>query len=143
MWQQDVQEAKKRISLLLQNKKCEYALVLGQFLLELDSKIKGLDVNTQADPDQDVVQQLTIIRGYCYRFEDHQQSNYALGSAKHRLSAFYQSYKASTTLSISRRLWASEVQPKLISMGHPVSSCHVPVVRSRCSSIALPPSSQR
>ena len=64
---------------------------------ELDSKIKGLDVNAQAGPDQDVVQLLAIIRGYCYGFEGHQQSNYALGSAKHRLPIFYQSYEASTT----------------------------------------------
>ncbi len=28
LWQQDVQEAKKRISLLLENKKCAHALIL-------------------------------------------------------------------------------------------------------------------
>jgi hypothetical protein len=62
LWQQDVQEAKKRISLLLENKKHVYALNLGQCLSELDSTIKGLDANVQADTNQDVVQLLVIIR---------------------------------------------------------------------------------
>ncbi len=52
LWQQDVQEAKKRITLLVENKKCVYALVLGQCLVELISKIKGLDGYIQADTDQ-------------------------------------------------------------------------------------------
>jgi len=55
--------------------------------LELDSGI----------PDQDVVQLLAIIRGYCNGFEGYQQSNYVLGRAKHRLPTFYQSDEASTT----------------------------------------------
>ncbi len=43
LWQQDIQEAKKRSFLLIDNKKRVYALVLGQCLAELDSKIKGLN----------------------------------------------------------------------------------------------------
>jgi hypothetical protein len=41
LWQQDVQEAKKKKPLLTENKKHAYALVLGQCSPELDSKIKG------------------------------------------------------------------------------------------------------
>ncbi len=89
LWQQDVHEAKKRISLFLENKKRMYALVLGQCFLELDSKIKGSDAYVKADTNQDVVQLLAIIRGYCCRFNNHQQSTYALKSAKHRVSTFY------------------------------------------------------
>ena len=66
LWQQDVQEAKKRITLLMENKKRAYALILGQCLVELGSKIKGLDQNVQADAEQDGVQLLSrIIQGYC------------------------------------------------------------------------------
>jgi hypothetical protein len=43
LWQQDVQEAKKRITLLVEKKKRAYALVLGQCSMKLVSKIKGLD----------------------------------------------------------------------------------------------------
>ena len=64
---------------------------------ELNSKIKGSDGYVQADADQDMVQLLSIIRGYCCQFDDHQQSTYALESAKHRVSAFYHSYDAMTT----------------------------------------------
>ncbi len=43
LWQQNVQEAKKRITLLVKNKKHTYTLILGQCSMELISKIKGLD----------------------------------------------------------------------------------------------------
>jgi hypothetical protein len=43
LWQQDVQEAMKRITLLVKKKKHVYALVLGQCLTELIREIKGLD----------------------------------------------------------------------------------------------------
>ncbi len=46
LWQQDVTEAKKRKALLEENMKRAYALVLGQCLSELDSKIKGADAYT-------------------------------------------------------------------------------------------------
>jgi hypothetical protein len=42
LWQEDVQEAKKRISFLVKKKKCAYALILGQCSMELISKIKRL-----------------------------------------------------------------------------------------------------
>jgi hypothetical protein len=77
LWQQDVSEAKKRIVLLAKNKKHSYAHVLGQCSPELESKIKGADLYLQADYDQDVVQLLLIIRGYCCRFDVNQQSIYA------------------------------------------------------------------
>ncbi len=72
LWQQDVQESKKRISLFPENKKRAYALFLRQCSSEFDSKIKGSDAYVQANADQDVVQLLVIIRGYCCQFEDHQ-----------------------------------------------------------------------
>jgi hypothetical protein len=97
MWQQDVQEAKKRITLLVENKKHEYALVLGQFLMELVSKIRGSGGYVHADVNQDMVQLLAIIRGYCCQFDNHQQSTYALEGTKHRVLTFYQSYDETTT----------------------------------------------
>jgi hypothetical protein len=65
LWQQDVQGAKNRIFLIIENKKHVYALVLGQSLAELDSKIKELDAYVQANTNQDMVQLLAIIQGYC------------------------------------------------------------------------------
>jgi hypothetical protein len=93
LWQQDVTEVKKRITLLAENKKRSYALVLGQCSSELLSKIKGTDSYVQADCNQDVVQLLLVIMGYCCRFDDNQQSIYALESAKHCISTYYQGYK--------------------------------------------------
>ncbi len=74
LWQQDVTEAKKRIALLTENKKRSYALVLGQCSPELESKTKRADLYVQADCDQDMVQLLLTIRGYCGRFDNNQQS---------------------------------------------------------------------
>jgi hypothetical protein len=83
LWQQDVTKAKKRKALLEENKKHAYALFLGQCSTDLESKIKGAGAYTRADADQDVVQLLKIIRGYCCKFEENQQSIVALESAKH------------------------------------------------------------
>jgi hypothetical protein len=63
LWQRDATEAKKRITLLVENKEHLYALVLGQCSPELESKIKGADLYVQADCNQDVVQLLQIIKG--------------------------------------------------------------------------------
>jgi hypothetical protein len=97
LWQQDVTEAKKRKALLEENKKRAYAIVLGQCSTDLESKIKGADAYTRADADQDVVQLLKIIRGYCCKFEENQQSIVALESAKHRVSTYFQGYETTTT----------------------------------------------
>ena len=70
IWQQDVAAIKKRIVQLEENKKCAYALVIGQCSPELDSKLQGSAAFVQAKADQDVVQLLLVIRGYCCRFED-------------------------------------------------------------------------
>jgi hypothetical protein len=70
LWQQDITEVKKRIALLTENEKPLYALILGQCSAELKSKIKGMDSYVQADCNQDVVQLLLIIRGYCCRFNN-------------------------------------------------------------------------
>jgi hypothetical protein len=51
----------------------------------------------QANCNQDVVQLLLIIRGYCCRFINNQQSIYALESAKHRISTYYQGYEVTIT----------------------------------------------
>ncbi len=93
LWKQDITKAKTRIALLVKNKKRLYALVLGQCSPELKSKIKGTDLYVQANCNQDVVQLLLIIRGYCWRFNDNQQSIYVLESAKHRILTYYQGYK--------------------------------------------------
>ncbi len=93
LWQQDVTEAKKRKALLKENKKRTYALVLGQCSPDLESKTKGADAYTQADGNQDVVQLLKNIRGHCCKFDENQQSTYALESAKHRVATYYQAYE--------------------------------------------------
>jgi hypothetical protein len=83
LWQEDVKEAKMKIALLEENKKCADALIIGQCLPELVSKIRGSDLYAQADTDQDVVQLLLIIWGYCCSFDANQQSTFALKGAKH------------------------------------------------------------
>jgi hypothetical protein len=97
LWQQNVTKAKKRNALLAKNKKRLYTLTLGQCSPGLESKIKGMDSYVQADCDQDVVQLLLIIRGYCCRFDDNQQSIYVLESAKHRVLTYYQGYEVTIT----------------------------------------------
>ncbi len=97
IWQQEAhQEAMKRVVHADENKKQEYALVFGQCSPELVSKIQGLGAYVQADVDQDVVQLLTLIRGYCCSFDDHQQSTFALEGAKHHVLTYYQGYNMST-----------------------------------------------
>ncbi len=44
LWKENVNEAKRKIALLKENKKCTYALVVGQCLSELVSKIRGSDL---------------------------------------------------------------------------------------------------
>jgi hypothetical protein len=95
IWQQDV--AKKQTVQLEENKKRAYALVIGQCSPDLNSKLQGSAVFVQAEADQDVVQLLLVIRGYCCRFDDHQQSTYALEQAKHRVSTYYQAHDVTNT----------------------------------------------
>jgi hypothetical protein len=73
-----------------------YALVIGQSLPKLISKVKTSDKYGPANANQDIVQLLLIIRGYCCRFDDHQQSTWALKAAKHLVQVFYQSYDMET-----------------------------------------------
>jgi hypothetical protein len=89
IWHQDVAAVKKQIVQFKENKKSAYTLVIGQCTPDLDSKLKGSATFVQAEADQDVVQLLLVIQGYCYRFDDHQQSTYALEQAKHRVSTYY------------------------------------------------------
>jgi hypothetical protein len=49
LWKEDVKEAKRKITLLDENKKRAYALFVGQCSPELVSKIRGLDLYAQAD----------------------------------------------------------------------------------------------
>ncbi len=97
MWQQKAQVTEKQENLLEDNKKQAYALVTGQCSPKLVSKIKGLDLYESADRDQDVIQLIFIMCGYCCRFDDHQQGTWALMSAKHCASIFYQTYEMLTT----------------------------------------------
>ncbi len=83
IWQQDVTAVKKQIVQLEENKKHAYALVIGQCSPDLDSKLQGSTVFVQAKADQGVVQLRLVIQGYCCRFDNHQQSTYALEQAKH------------------------------------------------------------
>jgi hypothetical protein len=83
IWQQDVATVKNQIVQLKENKKHAYALVIGQCSPDLDSKLQGSTAFVQAEADQDIVQLLLVIQGSCCRFDDHQQSTYALKQAKH------------------------------------------------------------
>jgi hypothetical protein len=97
LWKEDVKEAKRKVALLDKNKKSAYALVVGQCLPELVSKIRGLDLYAQADADQDAVQLLLIIRGYCCSFGANPQSTFALEGAKHQVQVFIQGYDITVT----------------------------------------------
>ena len=97
IWQQDVAAVKKQIVQLEKNKKRPYALVTGQCSPNLDSKLQGSVAFVQAEADQDVVQLLLVIQGYCCRFDNHQQSTYALEQAKHRVSTYYQTHNVTNT----------------------------------------------
>ena len=97
LWQQDVAVVKKQIVQLEENKKHTYMLITGQCLPNLDSKLQGSAAFVQAKADQDVMQLLLVIQGYCCRFDDHQQSTWALEQAKHRVSTYYQGCVRSQT----------------------------------------------
>ena len=74
------------------------SLVIRQFSPDLYSKLQGSAVFVQAEADQDVVQLLlVVIRGYCCRFDNHQQSTYALKQANHRVSTYYQAHDMTNT----------------------------------------------
>jgi hypothetical protein len=98
LWQQDVTAAKKQILQLEENKKRAYALMIGQCSPDLESKLRGSTAYKKADTDQDVVQLLIIIHGYCCWFDDHQQSMWALEQAKHRVSTYYQAHVVTKAL---------------------------------------------
>jgi hypothetical protein len=97
IWQQDVASVKKQIVQLEENKKHTYALVIGQCSPDLDSKLQGSTAFVQAEADQDVVQLLLVIQGYCCHFDNHQQSTYALEQAKHQVSTYYQAHNVTNT----------------------------------------------
>jgi hypothetical protein len=83
---------KKQIVQLEENKKCVYMLVIGQCSSNLDSKLQGSAAFMQANANQDVVQLLLVLQGYCCRFDDHQQSKWALKQVKHQVSTYYQAH---------------------------------------------------
>ncbi len=83
LWQQNVTAVKKKIAQLEDNMKCACALVIGQRSSNLNSKLQRSAAFVQAKDDQDVVQLLLVIQGYCCHFDDHQQSTWALEQAKH------------------------------------------------------------
>jgi hypothetical protein len=70
IWQQDVAAVKKQIVQLKERVRARHRAVLAR-------------------PRQQAPQLLLVIRGYCCRFDDHQQSTYALEQAKHRESTYY------------------------------------------------------
>ena len=97
IWQQDIAAVKKQIVQLEDNKKCTYALVIKQCSPDLDTKLKGSTTFVQAEANQDIVQLLLVIQGYCYRFDDHQQSTWALKQAKHQVSMYCQAHDVTNT----------------------------------------------
>ncbi len=56
-----------------------------------------MDLYAQAGTDQDAVQLLLIIRGYCCRFDPNQQNTFALKGAKHQVQVFIQGYDVTVT----------------------------------------------
>ncbi len=74
LWQQDAATVKKQILQLKENKKHAYTLPIGQCSPDLDSKLQGSAAFMQAKADQDIVQLLLVIRGYCCRFDDHNRA---------------------------------------------------------------------
>ena len=106
LWQQDIHEAKKRITLLIENKKLAYALVLGQCLMELDSKIKGLDGYVQANANQDVVQLLAIIRAVNSTTTSNVLTHSKTRSTEYQHSTSLTTRGPRSTCSISRHWWA-------------------------------------
>jgi hypothetical protein len=78
LWQQNVTATKKQVLQLKENKKRAYVLVIEQCLPDLESKLQGSVAYAKAEAKQDVVQLLLIIRRYCCRFNNHQQSTWAL-----------------------------------------------------------------
>jgi hypothetical protein len=96
LWQQDVTTVKKQIIQLEENKKHAYALVIGQCLPN-HSKLKGSAAFAQAKVNHNVVQFTLVIQGYCCRFDDHQQSMWALEQAKHQVATYYQAHDATNT----------------------------------------------
>ncbi len=80
MWQQKAQAIENCQNFLKEDMKRAYALVIGQSLPKLISKVKTSDKYGPADANQDIIQLLLIIRGYCCRFNDHQQRAEHMGS---------------------------------------------------------------
>jgi hypothetical protein len=58
--------------------------------------INGSDTYVQVDTNQDMIQLLAIIQGYCCQFNDNQQNTHVLEGAKHQVSTFYHAYDATT-----------------------------------------------
>ncbi len=90
VWKEEYKEAKKKKNALEANNKKAFPLIYGQCSPKLVSKIKASNLWEQANKDQDVVQLLKIIRGYCCKFDEHQQNTWGLIAAKLRVSTFYQ-----------------------------------------------------
>jgi hypothetical protein len=97
LWQKDVAAVKKQIVQLEDNKKRAYVLIIGQCSPNLDSKLKGSAMFVQAKANQDAVQLLLVIQGYCCHFDDHQQRTWALKQAKHQVSTYYQAHNVTNT----------------------------------------------
>ncbi len=83
LWQQEVQETKKRSVQLEENKKGTYVLVIGKCSPKLGSKIQGSGAFKAANKDQDVVALLLIVQSHCCQFNNHQQGTWTLKQAKH------------------------------------------------------------
>jgi hypothetical protein len=93
--QQSIPKTNTCKHLIKENRKQAYALMFGQCLPKLISKIKSSDSFASKDIDQDVVQLLLIVRGYYCQCNNHQQGTWALENAKHCVLVFYQGYDMS------------------------------------------------
>ena len=78
LWQQEVTERKKAIIKANDNKNRAYALVLGQCLPKLTSKVKASNKFASAATDLDVIALLKIIRGLCRDFDKNNKLHEAM-----------------------------------------------------------------
>ena len=74
-----------------------YTLIIRQCLPNLKSKIKGSNPFVKVDNEKDIIQLLLTIRGFCCRFNDHQQPTWALEQATHQVSTYYHAHDVTNT----------------------------------------------
>jgi hypothetical protein len=97
IWQEDYKTKKKNKEEYEENKQRAHALVWGQCSPELRNKVKAAANYGTVSADQDVVELLLLIRGFCCSFDDQRQGTWALQQAKKKAYLFVQREGMSNT----------------------------------------------